>query len=177
LIPFIRNCFTRIAKELEDLKFVIVGSDPKESMAHQLGYKERIVDCLKEEGLDGRVVLMGSVPEDVLISLYQHCEALVLPVIPVEGDVEGFGIVAIEASAAGRPVVAFDEGGISDAVLHGKTGLLVPSGHYEAMTEALKSLLGQSQPFHSSMRGDIERTYGWGSLVGQHRDFLLSDVS
>jgi len=175
IIPFIRNCFVKIAEEFKDLKFLIVGSDPKDAMAHQSGYTKRIIACMREEGLDNEVVLMGSVPEESLISLYQHCEALVLPVISVEGDIEGFGIVAIEASAAGRPVVAFDEGGIRDAVLHGETGLLVPAGDYEAMTEALMSIIGKQQSFNSLSRRDVEEKYGWATLVAQYKQFLLSD--
>jgi phosphatidyl-myo-inositol dimannoside synthase len=174
LIPFIQNCFVKIAEELEDLKLVIVGSDPKDAMAHQAGYKKRILACLREEGLENRVMFMGSVPEETLISLYQHCEALVLPVIPVEGDVEGFGIVAIEAVAAGRPVVAFNEGGISDAVSHGETGFLVPAGDYETMTKALLSILHRKHSFPPLMRQSVERKYGWRILVDQYKQFLFS---
>jgi len=174
LIPFIQNCFVKIAEELEDVQFVVVGSDPKDAMAHQSGYRKRVTACLREQGLANRVVLMGSVPEETLISLYQHCEALVLPVVAVEGDVEGFGIVAIEAWAAGRPVVAFDEGGVSDAVLHDETGILVPTGHYEAMAEALMSILEQQRSFGAPVRSNFEGKYAWATLVGQYKQFLFT---
>jgi len=174
LIPFIQNCFVKISKEFEDLIFIIVGSDPKDAMAHQTGYKKRILDCLREGGLENRVIFMGSVPEETLISLYQHCEALVLPVIPMEGDVEGFGMVAIEAVAAGKPVVAFDEGGISDAVSHGETGFLVPTGDYETMTKALLTILHRKHSFPSLVGQYAESKYEWSMLVDQYTQFLFS---
>jgi phosphatidyl-myo-inositol dimannoside synthase len=176
LVPFIRNCYVHIAEEVKDLALIIVGSDPKDAMAHQTGYRKTILSCLREEGLEERVVLMGSVPEETLISLYQHCEVLILPVIPVKGDVEGFGMVATEAAAAGKPVVAFDQGGIGDAVMHGVTGLLIPSGDYKAMTSALLSVIRQEHQF-PLLRKDVEKQFGWPALIDQYKQFLFSGRS
>jgi glycosyltransferase involved in cell wall biosynthesis len=63
--------------------------------------------------------LLGWVSDKTLLSLYQHCEALVFPITAVPDDIEGFGMVAIEAAAAGRPTIAFDEGGVGNAVIEG----------------------------------------------------------
>lgn len=172
LVPFIQNCFVAIARELRDLKLIIVGSDPKDAMAHQTGYREAILSCLRVEGLEDRVVLMGSVPEETLVSLYQHCEALILPVISVEGDVEGFGMVATESAAAGKPVVAFDEGGVGDAVAHGVTGLLIPPADYRAMTAALLSVIRREHHFPFLSR-HIEENFGWPVLIRQYREFFF----
>jgi phosphatidylinositol alpha-1,6-mannosyltransferase len=57
-------------------------------------------------------------------------------------DVEGFGIVFLEAAATERPVVAARAGGIPDAVAHGITGMLVPAGDATALGTELASLLG-----------------------------------
>lgn len=176
LVPFIRNCYVEIAGEVEDLALIIVGSDPKDAMAHQTGYRKTILSCLQEEGLEKRVLLLGSVPEETLVSLYQHCEVLILPVIPVEGDVEGFGMVATESAAAGKPVVAFDQGGISDAVVHGVTGLLIPSGDYRAMTSALLSVIRQEHCF-PFLRSHVEEKFGWPALIDQYKKFLFPGPS
>jgi len=176
LEPFIRNCFVNIAEEMKDLAFIVIGSDPKDAMAHSMGCREKILSCLRETGLEGRVLLMGSVAEEDLISFYQHCEVLVLPVIPVAGDVEGFGIVAIEAAAAGKPVVAFDEGGIRDAVVQGLTGFLFPQGDYRAMTKALLSINRHEYCF-SSLHERASEKFGWRSLIEQYKQFLFPCVS
>lgn len=110
-------------------------------MVHRAGYRREIERCVGQHGLEERVLLLGRVDEEVLVSLYQHCGALVFPVIDVSGDVEGFGMVALEAAACGRPTVGFDVGGIGDSVCHGKTGFLAPSGDYETMTQVLHELL------------------------------------
>ena len=60
-------------------------------------------------------------------------------------SIEGFGISFLEASASGLPIVAGDSGGISDAVQHGKTGLLVNPDNPEDIASAIKRLLTDSK--------------------------------
>jgi phosphatidylinositol alpha-1,6-mannosyltransferase len=57
------------------------------------------------------------------------------------GDVEGFGMVFLEASAAGLPVIGGRSGGVVDAVLHGETGFLVDGSSVPDITDALQLLL------------------------------------
>jgi colanic acid/amylovoran biosynthesis glycosyltransferase len=57
------------------------------------------------------------------------------------GEEEGFGMVCAEAQAVAKPVVAFDSGGISEVVSHGKTGFLVPERRWQALAECIIALL------------------------------------
>ena len=66
-----------------------------------------------------------------------HC----FPVLEMPGDVEGFGMVALESAAHGLPTVAFDVGGVADAVQVPVSGKLVPSGDYEAFAAAVVAYL------------------------------------
>ena len=66
------------------------------------------------------------------------------PLIDTPGDVEGFGMVAVEAAAHGTPTVAFDCGGVGDAVVDGENGLLVPAGDYAGFNDATLQLLQNS---------------------------------
>lgn len=61
--------------------------------------------------------------------------------IPERGDVEGFGIVYLEANAMGKPVVAGNSGGVPDTVIHEKTGLLVDPMNVEAVSQAIIRIL------------------------------------
>jgi glycosyltransferase involved in cell wall biosynthesis len=79
----------------------------------------------------GRVEFLGRVGDEELERLYAGARALVLP------NVEEFGIAAVEAQAAGRPVVAAAAGGALETVRAGETGVLVPPGDLEALTRAL----------------------------------------
>lgn len=74
---------------------------------------------------------LGRVGDDELASLYARASALVVP------GVEEFGIAAVEAQAAGRPVVGSDAGGTRETVQDGTTGVLVPSGDVDALAEAM----------------------------------------
>jgi glycosyltransferase involved in cell wall biosynthesis len=61
------------------------------------------------------------------------------------GEEEGFGMVCAEAQAVGKPVVAFDSGGISEVVSHAKTGFLAAEGDWQAFAEYLSVLLGDAK--------------------------------
>jgi glycosyltransferase involved in cell wall biosynthesis len=84
-----------------------------------------------EARYSGSAEFLGRVGDDELASLYARARALVVP------NVEEFGIAAIEAQAAGRPVVGIDAGGAQETVQDGTTGVLVPAGDVDALAEAL----------------------------------------
>jgi glycosyltransferase involved in cell wall biosynthesis len=75
---------------------------------------------------------LGRIPDAELATLYGRARALIVP------NVEEFGIAAVEAQAAGRPVVAADAGGARETIMPGDTGILVKSGDVEALAEALR---------------------------------------
>ena len=74
---------------------------------------------------------LGMVPHDALLRLYERAAVVACP-----SHREGFGIVCLEAMAAGRPVVASAVGGLRDLVVDGETGLLVPPGDVTALRAA-----------------------------------------
>jgi glycosyltransferase involved in cell wall biosynthesis len=76
---------------------------------------------------------LGRVPDEELAGVYARARALIVP------NVEEFGIAAVEAQAAGRPVVAARAGGACETVVDGETGLLVRPGDVEDMAEALRA--------------------------------------
>jgi glycosyltransferase involved in cell wall biosynthesis len=74
---------------------------------------------------------LGRISDDELASLYARARALVVP------NIEEFGIAAVEAQAAGRPVIAADGGGANETVVPGETGVLVPYNDVDALAEAM----------------------------------------
>lgn len=112
--------------------FLIIGDGP-ERMA--------IAQAASRAGVTRHVTLAGAVPEETLQLAYRTADVFVLPNIPTPSDAEGFGIVALEASAAGLPVLAADLEGLKDAVLDGQTGQLVPAGDAAAWVEAVTHLV------------------------------------
>jgi glycosyltransferase involved in cell wall biosynthesis len=83
---------------------------------------------------------VGRVGDAQLADLYAEAAALVVP------NVEEFGIAAVEAQAAGRPVIAVDAGGARETVVSGRTGLLVPDGDGAALARALREDLTRFDP-------------------------------
>jgi phosphatidylinositol alpha-1,6-mannosyltransferase len=107
--------------------YLVVGAGPE---------REAIEAAIARADLGDHVRLLGRVPQSALNAVYSRADVFVMPNVPVEGDVEGFGIAALEASSTGTPVVAADVDGISDAVRAGN-GILVPAKDAVAFAKAV----------------------------------------
>jgi glycosyltransferase involved in cell wall biosynthesis len=83
------------------------------------------------------VRFMGQLTDGDVVAAMQQCRALILP------GVEDFGLTAVEAQAAGRPVIAAAGGGALETVRHGETGLLVPVGDVGALADAMRQSVDQ----------------------------------
>lgn len=92
---------------------------------------------------------------------------------------EPFGLVAVEAMATGRPVVASQTGGLQDIVHHGETGLLVPPGDAEALAEALATLLDDpalAARMGAAGRAVVEAEYDWHVIIERYLTPLLESL-
>ena len=101
---------------------------------------ERVRETVATMKLRDRVRLLGEVDDRERELLLSGTDLFVQPNIAVPGDIEGFGLVTIEAAMRGLPVVAADLEGISEAVVDGVTGRLLPSGDARAWIAELSSL-------------------------------------
>lgn len=155
---FVRNVLPSLPSAL----YVVigVGSD-----------HDAIVAAAEETGTRSRVWLTGSVSDERLLDLLGSSDVFVMPNVPVPGNVEGFGIVAIEAAASGLPVVASRLEGIPDAVSDGNNGRLVTSGAREEWLHALEPLL--ADPELRRQEGERGRAYteqhnSWPRIIAQY---------
>ena len=103
--------------------YSIIGSGPEE---------EVIKDAIQRHDLQDRVRLLGQCSDSQLVQMYQESDLLIMPNRPVPGDMEGFGVVILEAGACGTPTVAAKLEGITDVITPGENGVLVENGHAEA---------------------------------------------
>ena len=83
------------------------------------------------------VIALGRIPHAAVMEAWRRCTIALAPSVWAEP----FGIVALEAMVAGKPLVASNTGGLADTVIHGETGLLVPPGDAEALAEGIRQLL------------------------------------
>jgi phosphatidylinositol alpha-1,6-mannosyltransferase len=116
-----------------DFEYRIVGGGP---------YKKEVLRIIDKLNLEGCVSLLGEVDETD--SSYQAADIFIMPSIELPGDVEGFGIVFLEAGLHGLPVIASRSGGIPDAVKDGETGLLVTPGDVNEIAGAILLLMEDS---------------------------------
>lgn len=133
---------TALARVRAPFVSVVAGSGPAEAWLRQ-----KAVD----EGLAERVHFTGWVDSGGIEALYARAQVVVCPSV---WD-EPFGLVGIEAMAHGKPVVAFEVGGISDWLTDGETGYLVPRKDVDAMARALDELL--ADPGRARALGDRGR--------------------
>jgi glycosyltransferase involved in cell wall biosynthesis len=103
----------------------------------RVGAKARVVGTGPElerlrQRFAGTADFLGRVDDATVARLHRGALATIVP------NVEEFGIVAVEAQAAGRPVLATDAGGVRETVIDGVTGVLVDPGNVDALAEALR---------------------------------------
>ncbi|MBE2196826.1 MAG: glycosyltransferase family 4 protein [Anaerolinea sp.] len=91
--------------------------------------------------LQGVVRLTGRVSDEQLRAYYAAADIFALPALSSKTQFEGFGLVYLEASAAGLPVIGTRDCGAEDAIREGETGLLIPQDDSAALTAAIDSLL------------------------------------
>ncbi|RAI92346.1 phosphatidylinositol alpha-1,6-mannosyltransferase [Paenibacillus pabuli] len=112
------KAISHVIERIPNLKYLICGEGP-----HR-GELERLV---RQYGLDSVVVFTGGITDHELHQLYECSDLFIMPSrdIKEKGDVEGFGIVFLEANYYRLPVIAGNSGGIPDAVKDEITGYLV----------------------------------------------------
>ncbi|NND70394.1 MAG: glycosyltransferase family 4 protein, partial [Rhodothermales bacterium] len=105
-----------VLQKVPELSYVVVGDGPD---------LDRLTSLAQTLNVDSHVEFVGPIAPNELPELYHHCDVFVMPSRNSPPDVEGFGIVFLEANACGKPVIGARTGGIPDAILHRQTGLLV----------------------------------------------------
>ena len=140
----------------------------------------RLLRLAAEHGVSGDVVLTGSVPWDELPAHYDAGDVFAMPCRTRRAglEIEGLGIVFLEASATGLPVVAGRSGGSPDAVLDGETGHLVDGRSPASVAEAVARLLAdpaRGRDMGAAGRAWVEREWRWDVLAGRLRDLLVGD--
>ena len=139
----------RLIHEHPDLRYLIAGDGPdRPSLEH----------LVEESGLTKVVRFVGEVSNQSLADFYNLCDVFVLANRTMDGgDIETFGMVFIEANAAGKPVVGGRSGGTAEAVQHGVTGFLVNPDDVGELAASLALLIKNKE---------LRRKLG---LAGLHR--------
>jgi glycosyltransferase involved in cell wall biosynthesis len=150
-----------------DIRLVVVGSGPYAQPLHQLA-----------ELMNVPVTWVEGASDEQVSQWYAAADIFCLPAREEPDDVEGFGIVLLEAAASGLPVVAGSGWGTQEAVQDGVTGLLVQPS-VEPVTEALRKLIDDSvlrRKLGQAGQERAKRDFKWEDRWIQLRDSLSSPV-
>jgi phosphatidylinositol alpha-1,6-mannosyltransferase len=157
-----------IRRSVPGTALLIVGGGP---------YRRTLERLVRDVGVDRDVVLTGSVPWHELPAHYNAGDVFSMPCRTRRAglEVEGLGIVYLEASATGLPVVGGDSGGAPDAVLEGETGFVVDGTSQAEITQRIVGLLRDPAGARSmGQRGRqwVEQEWRWDVLAGKLRCLL-----
>jgi phosphatidylinositol alpha-1,6-mannosyltransferase len=158
-----------IRRQVPDAALLIVGGGP---------YRKHLEKLVDDTGMRAHVKLTGTVPWEELPAHFAAGDVFAMPCRTRNRglDVEGLGIVYLEASATGLPVVAGDSGGAPDAVVEGETGYVVPGGDPAAAAERVAGLLAdpeRARTMGSAGRRWIESYWRW-ELISDRLSVLLA---
>jgi phosphatidylinositol alpha-1,6-mannosyltransferase len=160
LLPFLQMAWPSVLARHPDAKLVVIGGEPQQALRKDR--RSALADMrayLSKSGLEESVRFLGRVDDATLTAAYQAANVHVFPVLDSTDDVEGFGMVAIEAAANGLPTVAFDAGGVADAVDQGHGGQLLTPGDYHGFSIAVLSIM--NQPPSIQQQDVIRAKFGW----------------
>lgn len=148
LSGFIKNSLPAIFASEPDTGLVVVGKNPEDSL-NRLGEEKEILSLVSGHENKDRIIFLGQLSDAELQTCYGLADVQIFPLVEIEGDVEGFGMVAIEAAAMGTPTVAFCVGGVEDAIGPGN-GVLVEPGDYDVFARSVIQILHGDSPSEDS---------------------------
>lgn len=150
-----------VLQKIPNLKYLIVGSGPEEA---------QLKEVARQLGISKQVIFTGAIEHASLPPYYCLSNVFVMPSCVVADNFESFGIVFIEASACGKPVIGSKTGGISDAVVDGVTGLLVEPNDVKEIAQTLIRLLTDEQlalTLGKNGRARAENELTWRAMGGR----------
>jgi glycogen synthase len=119
--------FARVFRRFPSARLVVAGEGPQAGKLKQQTIELGLTDCVE---------FVGGVRPEKVVDLIAHSALVLIP-----SRLEGFGLVALEAGAMARPVIATCVGGLPEVIVHGETGLLVNQENSSALADATALLL------------------------------------
>ncbi|HYE34807.1 MAG TPA: glycosyltransferase family 4 protein [Methylocaldum sp.] len=162
----------RVLHAFPNTQYLVVGDGP---------YRPELEQLAAEVGVHEQVIFTGRIPNELLPEVYALSDVFVMPSREQceASDVEGFGIVFLEASACGKPAVASCSGGIEDAVVEGVTGFLVDPLSPDEIAHALIRILSDANlaaNLGKQGRERVVREFSWRRVADQIRRVLAEVV-
>jgi len=153
----------------DEYYYVVIGGYRNKNGVQKRGEIE------KNNKLKNKVLFLGEVSDEVLFSFYnfRQVKAFIMPNIKVDNNVEGFGIVAIEAAVAGIPVIASNIEGMKTSVIDKKTGLLVEERNPDRFFNAIKHI---DEIDRDKTRQEIINNFSWEVIIKRWEEVINNRI-
>jgi phosphatidylinositol alpha-1,6-mannosyltransferase len=156
-----------ILEEIANVHYLVVGIPTRQ---------RELTKLAQTLGVAERVHFLGRVDSQRLVEAYNACDVYVMTSRHCrDGDFEGYGIAAVEAALCGKPAVVCDNSGLVEAIVPGKTGIVVPENNPEATTLALMRLLNDPplrRRLGQRAREHALKNQTWGMRVAEYEKVL-----
>lgn len=150
----------------DDVHFYVAGEGPD---------RGSIEGAIARHSLSHRVKLLGAISDSELEALYHGSDLFVMPNVPVPGDMEGFGLVMLEAGLCGLPVIASRLEGIADVITDGENGELIGSGDADGFANAIRRYYDDPELLSvasSEARLHTAARFGWAGVTDKYIEIL-----
>ena len=155
-----------VIKQVPNLVYLIVGNGKDKDRLQELALQLKVLD---------HVTMCRDIPDTNLPSYYDIADVLIMPARQIGSDIEGFGIVYLEANAFSKPVIAGKSGRVGDAVLDGQTGILVDPENVNQIAQAITKLLTDSDyALKLGQQGKVrvENDFQWQRQILKLKDLI-----
>lgn len=171
-LPYLLHALQQLLPTHPDLQLVVAGSGTAQADLIQLG---------ESLGIGQHVTFVGRLEHASLVRLYQTSTLAVFPFVQAkDGDMEGLGLVMVEAMGCGCPVIASDLPAVRDVIRQGETGCVVTAADSAALATAIASLLAdptQRQTLSTQALATVRNGFDWESVTQRYQPCLQSTPS
>lgn len=129
---FLIKSMPTLLNEFPDLFYAVVGRGE---------CYDELISLVDQHELHDKVCVYPDMDDEALIKCYQQCDIFILPNRTIGNDIEGFGMVLVEAQVCGKPVIAGDSGGTRETMNIGKTGHIIDCSSTENLLNGLSPIL------------------------------------
>jgi phosphatidylinositol alpha-1,6-mannosyltransferase len=149
----------QIIKEIPSFLYAVVGDGEQ---------KQELLQLVEELELQSYVQFLSGISDEKMIECYQQCNLFILPNRTIDQDIEGFGMVLVEAQSCGKPVVAGDSGGTSETMKVGYSGTIIDATNPQNIAkEIINMFIDEHNLISMGANGRIhvQQNLDWRALV------------
>ncbi len=153
-----------LPKIKSDVYYLAIGDGPE---------NEKLNNIVEQSPYKANILLAGRQPDEILKKAYSAADIFIMPNIPVSGDMEGFGIVLLEANLAGTPAIAADLEGIKDVIENGENGYKVEVLNSDEFSSQIDKLINNElDAMGKQSRSYVLKNFAWNNVAQQYISYL-----